>query len=186
LPHRQSDPTLLVVARWPGLSGRDPAAEAAIEPFLELVRGIRNARAEGGLQPGAWLPLDVHVPEPGGETFEALRPAIERLAHVRPITRQQTPSGLEPARASGGLTVIAGAVEGVLGRPVADEAATTLERTRLQRELADAERLLSAASARLANPEFVARAPAAVVDGARAREADLSEQVPRLRERLGV
>jgi valyl-tRNA synthetase len=186
LPHRQSDPTLLVVARWPGLSGRDPAAEAAIEPFLELVRGIRNARAEGGLPPGAWLPLDVHVPEPGGETFEALRPAIERLAHVRPITRQQTPSGLEPARASGGLTVIAGAVEGVLGRPVADEAATTLERTRLQRELADAERLLSAASARLANPEFVARAPAAVVDGARAREAELSEQVTRLRERLGV
>ena len=60
-----------------------------------------------------------------------------------------------------------------------------LDRSRLERELAEAEGWLAAARERLANPSFVGRAPAAVVDGARAREAELADQVGRLRERLG-
>ncbi len=184
LPHAADDPPLLVVAQWPGARERDEAAEAAIEPILELVRGVRNARAESGLEPAAWPALDVHVPGELAATFEALRPAIERLAHVRPIERRAAPDELEPARAAGGLTVIAGPVEAVLGRPVVDDAAAALERSRLQRELDEAERLLAAASGRLANADFVARAPAAVVAGARTREAELVDQVARLRERL--
>jgi len=35
------------------------------------------------------------------------------------------------------------------------------------------------------NESFVAKAPPAVVEGARAREAELADQVDRLRERLG-
>jgi valyl-tRNA synthetase len=55
---------------------------------------------------------------------------------------------------------------------------------RLEKELADAERLLDAARERLANDAFTARAPAAIVEGARAREAELADQVDRLRDRL--
>jgi valyl-tRNA synthetase len=59
-----------------------------------------------------------------------------------------------------------------------------LDRSRLERELAEAEGWLAAARERLANESFVARAPASVVDGARAREAELADQVARLRGRL--
>jgi valyl-tRNA synthetase len=184
LPHRASDPELLIVARWPAAGDRDETAETQVAPLLELVRGIRNARAEAHLEPSAWLLLDVHVPVDLGPVFEALRPAIERLARVRPIERRLTPEALDPARRDGALTVIAGPVEAVLGQPAVDPAATALERERLSRELADAERLLAAAEARLANEAFVSKAPATVVDGARAREAELREQVERLRDRL--
>jgi valyl-tRNA synthetase len=184
LPHRATDPEMLIVARWPAPRSRDEAAEAQVEPLLELIRGIRNARSEAALEPSAWLPLDLHVPTELGPTFESLRPALERVAHVRPIERRLTPEALEPARTAGGLTVIAGSLEAVVGRPVVDAAATALERARLERELAEAERLLLAATARLANGDFVARAPATVVEGARAREAELVDQVERLRERL--
>jgi valyl-tRNA synthetase len=185
LPHRASDPGLLVVARWPAPSGIDAEAEAPVEAVVELVRAIRNGRMEAGIAPGTWLPLDVHVPSGRAETFEALRPAVERLARVRPIERRLTVEGLEPARAAGGLTVIAGAIEAVLGRPVVDEAAAAVERARLSRDLEDAERALAAALARLGNADFVAKAPPAVVDGARSRAAELGETVARLRERLG-
>jgi valyl-tRNA synthetase len=47
------------------------------------------------------------------------------------------------------------------------------------------ERLLAAARARLANDAFTAKAPPAIVEGARARELELAEQMDRLRERLG-
>jgi valyl-tRNA synthetase len=62
--------------------------------------------------------------------------------------------------------------------------ADALERDRLERDLAEAEGRLAAARERLANDAFVSRAPATVVDGARAREVELSDQVARLRDRL--
>jgi valyl-tRNA synthetase len=185
LPHRASDPDLLVVARWPAPSGSDAEAEASVEAVVELVRAIRNGRMEAGIEPATWLSLDVHVPADRAVALEALRPAVERLARVRPIERRLTVDGLEPARAAGGLTVIAGAIEAVLGRPVVDEAGAAVERARLTRDLEEAERALAATLARLDNADFVAKAPPAVVEGARSRAAELGETVARLRERLG-
>ena len=71
-----------------------------------------------------------------------------------------------------------------MGTGTADPGAADADRARLEKELADAERLLDAARARLANDAFTAKAPAAIVDGARAREAELADQVDRLRDRL--
>jgi valyl-tRNA synthetase len=68
---------------------------------------------------------------------------------------------------------------------VAHDDAAELERDRLERDLAEAEGWLIAARERLANEAFMERAPAAVVEGARAREAELAEQVARLRTRIG-
>jgi valyl-tRNA synthetase len=93
---------------------------------------------------------------------------------------------LEATRANGGLTVIVGDSEAVVEPASEDAAHAGLERARLERELAEAEGLLANARARLLNPAFVERAPAAVVDGARTREAELSELVDRFRERLAA
>jgi valyl-tRNA synthetase len=185
LPHRQTDPGLLIVARWPGVGERDPKAEAEIEAMVELVRGIRNARAEARVEPSAWLPVEIAIPQTLGETFEALRPAIERLARARPLTRHLTREALASATAGGaGLALIASDVEAVVRTAQADPDVAGAERARLERELAEAERLLAAAQARLANDAFVSRAPEAVVEGARAREAQLADQVESLRDRL--
>jgi valyl-tRNA synthetase len=108
------------------------------------------------------------------------------MARARPLHRALTPEALEAATRPGDLAVIvvAGETEAAV-RPVAAHAgADALERDRLQRDLAEAEGRLTAARERLANDSFVSLAPASVVDGARAREAELSDQVARLRDRL--
>jgi valyl-tRNA synthetase len=189
IPHRSSDPALLIVARWPGSGPRDAGLEDELDAVIGLVRGVRNARAEAGIEPRAWLPTEVSVPAPMGPTFEVLRPAIERLTHARPLqrrlTREALGDGAQPV-AGGALSVISGELEAIVHRPTdtADPAAGAAERARLERELGEAERHLSAARARLANDEFMAKAPDAVVAGARARETALAEQVDRLRDRL--
>jgi valyl-tRNA synthetase len=187
LPHRASDPELLIVARWPAPGARDATAEAAVDALIDLVRGIRNARAEAKLEPARWLPVDMVVPVGLGTTFEALRPAIERLARARPIERRLTLETLAATAGPTDLAVIAGELEALVragagGDPASGSAA--LDRARLERELAEAEGWLTAARDRLANESFISRAPAAVVEGARAREAELADQVARLRERL--
>ena len=184
LPHRASDPPMLIQARWPGERGRDGAVESDVEAVLDLVRAIRNARADAKIDPATWLPVDVAIPARLGATFSALEPAIERLARARPLRRRLTPEALHAAAGEGGLSVIAGEAEAVIGGGHESVSAEGLDRPRLERELAQAQALLDAARGRLANEEFVRKAPPAVVDGARAREAELADQVARLEERL--
>jgi len=185
LPHRATDPGQLIVARWPGVGERDPAIESQVGALVELVRAIRNARADAKLEPAAYLPLDVYVEPELAHTLEALRPALERLARARPLRRRLTREELRgDAGHAGGLAVVAGPAEAVISLPSADPAAAEADRERLARELAEAERLLTTAQARLTNEAFLAKAPAAIVEGAVARATELEDLVDRLRARL--
>jgi len=186
IPHRASDPDLLIVARWPGVGERDLVAERDLGAVIGLVTELRNARATARLAAGDWLETLVFVPTELGATFEALRPAVQRLARARPLHRQLTPEALHAAAETGDLAVLAdvGRIEARIRPGAAHDDAAALERARLEHDLAEAEGWLAAARERLANPAFTAKAPSAVVDGARAREAELADQVERLRARL--
>ena len=187
LPHRASDPELLIVARWPVAGARDEASERDVASLVALVTELRTARATARLPAADWLETLVYVPRELGPTFEALRPAIERLARARPLHRELTPEALRALTRAGDLTVVLAGddLEAAVRPRVTHDASAELERDRLERDLAEAEGWLIAARERLANESFIARAPAAVVDGARAREAELAEQVARLRARIG-
>jgi valyl-tRNA synthetase len=185
LPKAPGDPGLLIVADWPvaGAEAVDAAAEAEVAALIDLVRAVRNARAEARIEPAAWLPVDVFVPESLEPTFDALRPAVERLARARPLSRV---TGLESIRqgVEGGLSVIAGEIEAVVRPAARDEVQEERDRSRLERELAEAQGQLASARARLANEAFTSKAPPAVVEGARARATELEDLVARLAERL--
>ncbi len=183
LPHRATDPDLLIVARWPGAGERNEAVESQVGALVDLVRAVRNARADAKVEPAAYLPLDVYVEPELGHTLEALRPAIERLTRARPLRRHLTREELRGG-AERGLGVVVGPTEAVIGLAGEDPAAAEADRARLEKELGDALRLLDAARARLANEAFVSKAPPAIVGGARAREAELADQADRLRARL--
>jgi valyl-tRNA synthetase len=185
LPHRPGEPALLIVAAWPTAAGRDPVADARIGQVVDTIVAIRNARAHADLPAGAWLEAHVALPADAEATFEALAPAIGRLARARPLVLHATADDLP--RPAGVLEIVlpAGDIEVTVLPPSAAEDTTDRDRVRLEKELAEAEGHLAAARARLANPSFAEKAPAAVVHGARTREAELGEQVARLQVRLG-
>ena len=184
-PHLADDPDLLIVADWPTAGARDAAVEGEIDALVELVRAIRNARAEAGIEAAAWLAVDVAAPSAIAGTLDALAPALARLSRARPLTRHATHEALEAAAsgtATRTLAVVAGDLEARIAAPVSERSED--DRARLEKELAEAEGVLAAARGRLANEAFVAKAPPAVVEGARARAAELAETVQRLRARL--
>ncbi|MEP6639831.1 MAG: class I tRNA ligase family protein, partial [Chloroflexota bacterium] len=187
LPHRATDPELLIVARWPGVGERHIETEVEVGTLIDLVGEIRNARASAKLPAAEWLETLVYVPIELGPTFEALRPGIERLARARPLRRELTPEALEATTRPSDLSVIVsgGEIEVAVRPSQPDAGANALERDRLERDLAEAEGWLAAARKRLANESFVSRAPGPVVDAARAREAELDDHVAKLRDRLG-
>ncbi|MFZ9971893.1 MAG: hypothetical protein ACO3GA_02170, partial [Candidatus Limnocylindrus sp.] len=64
--------------------------------------------------------------------------------------------------------------------PEVDEITQRADRARRERELAVARTQLAAAEARLADPSFTGKAPAAVVAGAERRVAELRDEIARL------
>jgi valyl-tRNA synthetase len=183
LPHAAADPELLIVADWPVAGLRDATADAEVAAVGDLVRAIRNARAEARIEAAAWVAVHVAVPAGLAAAFDALAPAIARLARARPLTVHPTRAALE-ADAPVGLAVVAGDLEARIATTI-DAGLSEPDRSRLEKELAEAQGFLAATRARLANETFVARAPGAVVTGVRAREVELAETVERLRVRLG-
>ena len=184
LPHRADDGDLLITAAWPAQDSwaaeTEEAQASAVADLLELVTQIRNARADAGIEPGTWLQADVRFDdERTAEVFEALRDTVARLARVRPTLASAT---AEPATAdAAALVVVARGAEARLSVSAEDR---ERDRARLQKELDEAERLLASTRAKLANEAFVSRAPAHVVEGVRATEAELQGLAARLREHL--
>jgi valyl-tRNA synthetase len=189
IPHAAGDPELLIVARWPKAGATDPALEADVEQVLELIRAVRNARASAAVAASARLPLTVRAPGALRSSLEAFRPAVERLARAEPL---ELTDGTRPSAAAGAgrvLSVVAGQLEGaiVLTEAAGGSApgAGAGERARIEKELGQAEAALAGARARLADETFLAKAPPHIVEGARAREAELADRVAKLRASLG-
>jgi valyl-tRNA synthetase len=180
LPHRPDDPDLLIVAAWPDVT-RPASADAtqadAVADLLELVTQIRNARADAGIDPGTWLEADIAFDERSrAEAFEATTAALARLARIRPHIIDV------PSRSGASDDALVVVSQGCVARLRVPQADAGRDRERLGRELADVERQLASAAAKLADPGFTSNAPAAVVDGVRQRERELQERAGRLRE----
>jgi valyl-tRNA synthetase len=182
LPHRPDDGDRLITARWPVEGGERSIADedqaAAVADIMELVSQIRNARADSGIEASTWLDAELSFEREDRETaFEAIAPAVSRLAHVKPsLKRVETAPGDASA-----LVVVS---KGAEARLSVTESDRERDRARLEKELAETERLLRATRGKLANESFVSKAPASVVEGVRAREAELVELAERLREHL--
>jgi len=183
LPSFPHEGELLIVAAWPDAAREKALAEEAqargVDGLIELVSGIRNARAEARIDPAAWLPAALHLTDVDtASAYDRSAAAVERLARIRPrlVTDQ---ADLEEGE--GALTVLIRGGEASLARGGSDP---TLERGRLSKELAEAERMLAETEARLANESFVKRAPGPVVQAARDRLTELGARVRRLRARL--
>jgi valyl-tRNA synthetase len=168
LPHTGQS---IMVAPWPQAGARDEEAERAFGTLIELVRGIRNARAEAGVEPARWIGAHVY-PGDLGEAFSAMRPELGFLARI--ADDQLTIEPGAPRAHSQSLTVLADGVTAAL--PLTDMVDIGAERERLQRELDDVRAERGRAEAQLANDAFVSRAPEHVVAVQRDRLARAIDQ----------
>jgi valyl-tRNA synthetase len=169
----------IMIASWPQPGEPDAEAEEAFAALIELVRGIRNARAEAGVEPAKWVGAHVY---PGALTpsFRSMRDELGFLGRI--ADDQLVISSDEPHHEPGSLTVLASGV--IASLPLADLVDLDAERERLGKELADARLELGRAQAQLANEAFMSRAPEKVVAVQRERLARAMAQISVLEGRL--
>ena len=164
---------LLLTAPWPAADRRDHGAEAAFDSLSEVIRAARNLRTEAGIPAGAVVPLRLlPLDAAAAEAAEAGRRYIEPLARVRFEIRapDAAPAGTDQAATALGAIWLETATTGD-GRSASRAAELRRSRARLEALLGD--------------PNFVARAPAAVVARERQRLAEIEERLRQIGESSG-
>jgi valyl-tRNA synthetase len=167
-------------AGWPRPDARAAAAEALRRFGLvqELVGAVRAIRAEYDVQPGK--SVRVAVQHPGAEAAAAFRDEETTIRRLAKISELQWG---ESGESVGGYAVLADGT-GVFV-PLGDAIDVARECERLGTEIGRLEQLVTGQERKLANEQFVARAPADVVAKERDKLATWREQVASLQEKRG-
>ncbi|MDP9415062.1 MAG: class I tRNA ligase family protein, partial [Pseudomonadota bacterium] len=171
-------PYELILARWPMPDARALDAEAGpeIDWLIRLVSGIRGARSELSVPPGAKLAL--HVRDADERTRERLRrngQAIERLARIESVSFDEAGGGAAQVVVDEATYILP--LEGVIDIAV--------ERARLAKALQAAEKERDSLLQRLGNSSFVERAKPEAVEKARADHAEKASDAEKYRAALG-
>ncbi|HEX9691678.1 MAG TPA: valine--tRNA ligase [Gemmatimonadales bacterium] len=162
---------LLASAAWPTPDRRweDDRAEAAFGAVQEVVSAIRAIRAEYRVPPGH--EVDAMVKPGSPDTARALaeeESTVLRLARLGTLALDHEPAG------PGAFAVLSDRTEVFV--PLGDAVDLTQECARLLGEIQRLDAQLTGVARKLANTQFVAKAPVEVVERERAKEASWREQ----------
>jgi valyl-tRNA synthetase len=178
-----SEAGTVIAARWPDFlpDNVDPAASAEMEWIVQAISAIRALRAEMNVPPASRVPLLIRDAEAiAMQRIERHREHFVRLARVEEFAPVAT---MPP----GGVQIV---VEGAtLILSLGEVVDLARERERLQKEIGRLDAELAKIAAKLANPNFLAKAKAEVVEEQREREADATHDRDRLKaayERLAM
>ena len=172
----------LMTAAWPVESPVEAWEAEKIADFqliMELIRTVRNTRAEKKVQPGKKIPAILVA----GDRYEVVyeqRESIAALCHLDVALMEiRKTAGELPTDA---ISLVVSGVEIYLPlEGVVDQAA---EQERMQAELADTETQIKRLEDLLNSP-FGQKAPAAVIDKERQRLDTFKETAEKLRQQLG-
>ena len=169
------DGTFIATSAWP--VARGTADEGAdFESIKEVVEAMRRIRSEYAIPPGRMIDAFA-VAGAGARTVLGEESVLlGRLAKTSLSFVDAAPSTAAATAVLSGGTELIVPLEGLID--------VKKECERISTELANLEKQLSALVARLDNPGFVARAPAHVVEGERAKQGEWTTKRDLLRARF--
>ena len=185
VPKWDGAPASIMVSRFPTAlvdAKLDRNAERDFEALQAFVGSVRTIRAEHDVPRSQLTRIHWHTDDEAKRAvLEAERMTIESLARCE-LCFEADPAKLQDPSAhfdNAAVFVTPGiraVVPGVID--------TDKERDRLQRDLKKVEKELGVVEKKLANPSFVERAPAAVVEKSRRDALELAEKRERLQAAL--
>ena len=162
----------------PSTAAVDTEAERVIEATIEIVRALRNYRAERKMEPSHRLKAALFASDVLTELRE-MRPIVELLGRVKITDVSERTQRTEVA----GQTVIVLADADVA---IAGASAEDLERvfTQLQKEAEVTRGRLESIEQRLTDDAFLSKAPAEVIERQRSLAASLQDKLSRIEAEL--
>ena len=157
----------------------DPEAERTIESVIEIVHSIRNTRAEHQVESNKWVTASVYA----GDLAARLKPysaIIQTLSQSKPL--ELIDSHYTGRSDEKDLVAVLKETEVVI--PLASMVDMEAERNRLQKEYTETKANVERLAVRLKDPNFVNKAPPAVVQKERARYDEGADKLQRLQQQI--
>ncbi len=157
----------------------DPGAEEVIGSLVEIVRSIRNARAQYKVAEDKWVEAQVH----SDNLISSIKPyldTVQTLAHAKPVTFVSKRLGGKSVEKA--LVMVLADADVVI--PMASMFDIEAEKKRLQKEIEGCEGEIARLKARLSDSNFTTRAPVEVVDKERDKLTMLTDKLGRLKQQL--
>jgi valyl-tRNA synthetase len=153
-----------------------PVDAQRFETVMDAIKAVRARRAEMNVPPSRKAHLMIVTREQ--DAFDAGRSYIMKLAYANDI------SVLDAVPVDADRMVSAVTDNARMFMPMADLVDLEKERARLEKELANAAKQLQAQIGKLSNQNFVTRAPEAVVNAEREKQAKLEALIENLKLNL--
>lgn len=171
----------LIIAQWPEAVELEGWESDAVEDFTliqEMVRAIRNIRAEYKVQPGHKIACKIGAGDKL-DMVEAQRHVFVSLAGVDPEALEIVKEPLEPGEET--IPLVVTPIE--ISLPLAGLVDVEAERERLKKELREAEGQINRLEKLLTSP-FAEKAPPEVVQKEREKLEDYRETAKKIRQQL--
>jgi valyl-tRNA synthetase len=176
LPHEGE---ALIIAPWPEARSTDEKVEGEMDLIMEIVRSIRNARAEYDVPAGRRIEALIAADD-SSELIDSQRDVMTTLARIGADSLTVVEALDETPAQS--VALVIGGIQVFL--PLAGLVDLEEERGRLNAELEETRREIARVEKLLGNQGFVGKAPAAVVQKERDKLAGYREQEDNLKDRL--
>ena len=181
LPAEGQRPASIMIAPYPPADDRSfaPQAERVMDSVIEIIRSIRNARAQYRVKPGKWIEAEVYTGELLSDLVHETH-MIETLAQVRPLEildRQERESTKDRD-----LVLVLKEAEVIL--PLAGMVDKPAEEQRLLKESGQIKERITQLEARLRDNAFLSKAPAQVIEKEKQKLAMLEDKLKRLQQEL--
>ena len=174
-------PDSIVIAPYPVADDKaiDPEAERVMDCVTEVIRSIRNARAEHKVRPDRWIEAEIYTGELLPHLIEQ-KEVIEKLALVKALSilsRQERRSDDSPC-----LILVLKEAEVVL--PWAGMVDVELEKKKLAKESEITQARLKEIEARLRDDAFLSKASPHALEKEKQRLDTLKDKLKRLHQEL--
>jgi valyl-tRNA synthetase len=171
----------IMIAPYPEAEAKaiDPESERIVETVIEVIRAIRNARAEYNVATSRWVEAQVMA---GALTpaISAYLAAIETLARAKPVTFLEQRRKARP----GENVLVSVLKDAEVVIPMESMVDLEAERCRLQKEVEQNEAEAGRLEARLTDRNFLTRAPEAVVEKEQNKLTVVKDKLARLKQEL--
>jgi valyl-tRNA synthetase len=166
-----------IASSWPAHvpAHEDARALRLFELMQELVGGVRSVKASYGVAPSKDVSAVVSLSSSQADLVEPLR---AHAAYFARLTRASVEIAVDAPRPPASATVVAGRAQVFV--PLAGMIDLDAERERLTREIEGKQQFLVSVERKLANEQFTARAPEAVVEKERQKARDAQAEIDQL------
>jgi valyl-tRNA synthetase len=169
---------LLIRAPWPAGKGRtDERAEAEIAVLRTAIASIRNIRADMNVPPGSEVKAFVKSDGEPALVLSRGQAYLRSLAKVGALS-----VGADIAKPPRSASAVAEGMEIYI--PMEGLVDLEVERQRLEKKRAEVEKGLTAVNAKLSNQDFIARAPAQVVQAETERREQLAANLDAVKRNI--